>query len=216
MDFKYLMSFPYKAWRYLYPPRPKYILTYDRIPYYEGKGWVAQYKKNGTCTVVGVSPEGKFHAMNRHAQQHKAWHMTPHIKKELLKRLPKGVWTVLIGEILHSKTKEIKDTIYFHDVLVHNSEYLIGSTFMERQQILETLLPGGKDKGSYWELDKKLWRAKLITKNILDHFHNIEKIRVDEGVVLKNPTGKLRLCNKEDNNLDWQFKVRYAAKNYQF
>lgn len=206
----------YKEFKYLYPPRPEFVLTYDRIPYYEADGWVAQYKKNGTCTIIAMSPTGEFTAMNRHAENHKAWQLTPHIQNVLRQYLPKGSWTVLVAEIMHSKTPTIKDTVYIHDVIVHLSRQLVGSTFGERQKLLIELLPKGKECYSHYEIDPKVWRARLLTKDILKAFHDIKDPTIDEGVVMKRLIGKLKDCYKPTANNAWSAKVRYPHKNYQF
>jgi hypothetical protein len=208
--------YDYKEFKYLYPPRPDFVLTYDRIPYYESDGWVGQFKKNGTCTIIAMSPEGEFHAMNRHAEEHKAWFLTAHIKNVLRRYLPKGEWTVLVAEIMHSKTPTIKDTVYIHDVIVHQSRQLVGTTFAERQKLLIDLLPSEKECYSHYEVDEKVWRAKLITTDILKAFHDIADPKIDEGIVLKKLKGKLKECYRADANCAWQAKVRYATKNYQF
>jgi hypothetical protein len=208
---------PYKEFKYLYPPRPDNILSYDRIPYYEAQGWGGQYKKNGTCTIVAFSPEGEFIAMNRHHEDHKAWQLTDHIKQVLTFLLPKGYWAMLIGEIMHSKTPSIKDTIYFHDIIVHKSIQLVGMAFEDRQVLLKGLLPQkGKSLYSHYEVDPKIWVANLITKDILQHFLNIKDKTIDEGIVLKKLNGKLKPCLKADSNSSWQYKIRYETKNYQF
>ena len=208
--------YDYNEFKYLYPPRPDFVLTYDRIPFYEEDGWVGQYKKNGTCTIIAMSPDGEFIAMNRHAEEHRAWLLTGHIKNVLRKLLPKGSWTVLVAEILHSKTPTIKDTIYVHDVIVHGSKQLVGTTFEERQKLLERLLPKGEEKYSHFEIDPKVWRAKVLTQDILKAYQRITDPTIDEGVVMKRRTGKLRDCYRADANCAWQAKVRYATKNYQF
>lgn len=208
--------YDYTAYKYLYPPRPDFVLTYDRIPYYESDGWVGQYKKNGTCTIIAMSPDGEFTAMNRHKEQHKAWVLTKHIKDVLRGHLPSDSWTVLVAEIMHSKTPTIKDTIYIHDIIVYQSRQLVGSTFGERQKILINLLPSKTEHYSHWEVDPKVWRAKLITKDILAAYHAIADTKIDEGIVLKRMLGKLKDCYRADANAAWQAKVRYAHKNYQF
>ncbi|RYF04688.1 MAG: hypothetical protein EOO77_29310, partial [Oxalobacteraceae bacterium] len=63
----------YEKFSYLYPPRPEKAVPRALLGYYEKRGWVAQAKKNGTCNVIAVSPEGKLHCMSRHNDQHKLW-----------------------------------------------------------------------------------------------------------------------------------------------
>jgi len=208
--------YEYTAFKYLYPPRPDFVLTFDRIPYYEKLGWVGQYKKNGTCTILAMGPNAEFVAMNRHNEEHRAWQLTPHIKDVLRELLPRRHWTVLVGEIMHSKTPTIKDTIYFHDVIVHESRQLVGSTYADRQKILERLLPAQSEEYSHFKVENRVWRAKMLKSGILQAFQEIQDTKIDEGIVLKDPRGKLKPCYKADANCAWQAKVRYATKNYQF
>lgn len=210
------MKLDYQEFKYLYPPRPENIISHDRIPYYEKTGWVAQYKKNGTNTIIACSPTGELTLMNRHFEKHKAWQITSHLKDALAKILPKGSWTVLTGEILHNKTPTVKDTLFIHEVLVYESKFLLGTTFLERQKILEKLLPGGEEKYSHFELTPKLWRAKLLTKDLEGLFLAIKEPKIDEGLVLKKPDGILKFCDTTKSNAAWQIKVRYPAKNYSF
>ena len=213
------MAYPrYDSFKYLYPPRPEFILSYDRISFYERMGWFGQYKKNGTCTILALSPSGDFTAMTRHAEAHKQWEMNASLKKSLRSILPQGEWIVLVSELLHNKTVSIKNTLYIHDILVYNSEYLLGSTLKSRQVILDKILPYHDEEYSHYVLDpnNKLWRAKNFTKDILKQFQSITDPKIDEGIVLKDPTGKLSLCDKPDSNKSWQAKVRYATKNYSF
>jgi hypothetical protein len=214
------MPRPYTAFQYLYPPRPDLVLSSDRLGYYEKEGWVAQYKKNGTCTIVAMGPDGKggvqFIAMNRHKGDHKAWNLTPEIKSDLLKLLPHHYWTVLVGEIMHSKTKTIKNTIFFHDILVMNNEYLLDTTFAQRQVWLEKLLPGNAESYSHFQVTNGIWRAKNFEKGFEKLFQGIKNQDIDEGLVLKKPGVKLKLCDTETSNSTWQAKVRYPKKNYSF
>jgi hypothetical protein len=215
------MGIPYNEFKYLYPPRPEFILSWDRIPYYEKLGWIGQYKKNGTCTILAVGPQDgdtAVIAMGRHAEDHKAWKLNDYLREKLIELLPENSWTVLIAEVMHSKTPTIKDTLYIHDLVVHKSEFLMGSTFKSRQQILDKILPVEDETYSHYVVDhkNKLWRAKNITEDILGHFQRIKDTRIDEGIVLKDPTGKLKPCDKSDSNKSWQAKVRHPHKNYSF
>lgn len=207
----------YLEFRYLYPPRPDFALTSDRIPAYEKQGWVGQIKKNGTCTIVAISPEGTCIAMNRHNQDHKAWNLTANIINSLREIIPRRHWTVMVGEIMHSKTKDIKDTIFFHDVIVHESKQLVGVTFEERQKILEKLLPATKgDLPSHYQVTDKIWRANLIREDILSVFQAIKDPTIDEGIVLKLSSSKLKDCWKADSNCSWQYKIRHPSNKYSF
>lgn len=204
----------YNAFRYLYPPRPEYIITSDRLKVYEKDGWTAQYKKNGTCSLVVVGPNNEFHMMDRHAETQKMWKPSLTIIESVRKLCPRDKWTVLVAEGLHNKTPTIKDTLYFFDIIVKDSVYLTGTTFLERQAMLEAMFPANAESYSHYVTTDKIWRAKLLTKNFLKTFRDIKDPKIDEGLVLKKPTAKLDFCDKEKSNAGWQLKIRYATKNY--
>ena len=130
----------YNQFKFLFPPRPENAIPAAMLNFYEGRGWMAQYKKNGTNTIIAISPEKEFTAMTRHNAEHKAWALTDHIKQELVRLFPEPEWYVLCAEVMHSKTPNIKDTIYIHDMLVWMSEFMINSTFIERAKLLDSKL----------------------------------------------------------------------------
>lgn len=208
----------YKSWTYLYPPRPESVVTADMLPYYQKRGWWAQYKKNGTNSLVVVSPKGEVDFWTRHGTRHKAWNCNAYLKSYILDVVPRRSWTILVAELLHNKTQSIKDTLYFHDVIVYRNEHLVGTTFAMRQVLLDGVLPLGNaaESHSHWVLTHGVWRAKNMTKDFLKTFKSIKDTKVDEGLVVKNPEGKLVWCLKPGVNSSWQVKVRYPAKNYQF
>lgn len=210
----------YLEWQYLFPPRPESAIAPVSIGFYQNMGWVAQYKKNGTNTIIGLSPSGEVITMTRHADQHKAWQISDHLKKTLLQIFPRSGWHVLCAEVMHSKTKDIKNTLYVHDILVFNGDYLINSTFIERQSILDDIcIPlAQSEEYSHYVCDDqgKLWYAKLFKSALTDLFWSIQIPELDEGLVLKNPAGKLKACTKEKSNDDWQVKVRHSTKKYPF
>lgn len=208
----------YDTWKYLYPPRPKNVITHDILPLYEARGWTAQIKKNGTNSIIAVAPDKTVYWRNRHAENHKSWTCPKQLADDLADRCPSGVWTMMVAEILHLKTVDIKDVVYVHDLIVYQSIHLVGETFETRQRMLDFILPtqGAAEGPNYYVLSKGLWRAKNFTKGFVSLFQGIKNPRVDEGLVLKNPKGQLKWCVKPDANSSWQVKCRYPTKNYQF
>lgn len=208
----------YTKWTYLYPPRPDFAIACAMLNYYETRGWLAQYKKNGTNTIIGIAPNKTFYAMNRHAANHKAWHLTQHIKEALIELFPEKKWFVLCAEIMHSKTPTIKDTIYIHDMLVWKSEFLLDSTFIERANLLDDRLITNVESHSHYVCDSegKIWYAKRFDRGFKTIFNSIKQVRIDEGLVLKDPIGKLRACNTPTENSSWQVKCRHKTKGYAF
>lgn len=208
----------YTKWKSLYMPRPESVIAPATLSYYEGKGWLAQYKKNGTATIIGISPDKEFFSLNRHKELHKTWQLTAHLKSELARIFFEKKWFVFCAEIMHLKTPTIKDTIYIHDILTWKSEFLLGSTFLERQLILDEKLITNVEAESHYVCDSagKIWYAKRFTKNFLAIFNSIKNAKIDEGLVLKDPEGELHACLRPTDNASWQVKCRHPTKNYIF
>ena len=128
-------------------------------------------------------------------------------------------------EVLHSKTKTIKDTIYIFDIIVNNGEVLVGTTFAERQKILMDLFVKADTPSTYshYVLAPQTWLAKLVTGNFSSVMAAVNQRAEgapgnveDEGLVIKNPNAKLAPMEKEKNNTGWQVKTRIQTKNYSF
>jgi hypothetical protein len=211
----------YSTYKFLFPPRPETALPPDQLRRYEGQGWCAQFKKNGTGTTIAISPTKEFFVMTRHGTPHKLWQITDYHKEHLARLFPEPEWFYLIIEVLHSKTKTIKNVIYIHDILVYKSEVLYGSTFESRQKILDEHLKKNalKETPTHYVCDpkNKIWFAKLFFKGFIDLFNAIEDTSVDEGLVLKMLKGELGFCFSEKNdNQRWQIKFRHPCKKYNF
>jgi len=204
----------FKEWRYLYPPRPESAVTCDLIAMYEKEGWIGQYKKNGTCAVIGVGPDHSFQWMNRHRDNLK-WTPTERIAGMLWEIFGSGKWTVLVGELLHSKVKDIRNKLYLFDYIVMEGEYQLGTTFREREKILrERFEPYVEaESESHWLATDDVWLAKTQVIGLEGIFRSMNKPE-DEGLVLKDPEGKLRDCERLKTNGHWQVKVRHPKANF--
>ncbi len=209
----------YTKYTYLYPPRPEKAIPPGLLSAYEDKGWVGQYKKNGTCNVTFVSPTKEITVMTRHNAKHKAWAPTEASNK-FFKELPGNDWYVFVSELLHSKTPTIKDTHYIFDILVHNGEHLSGMTFIDRMDILASFITvddNGQTEStdSYWIVNPNVWIAKTLQLGFESAFKGITSPE-DEGLVLKDPYAKLKLPFKKNSNVGWMIKCRKAHSNYGF
>jgi hypothetical protein len=208
----------YTKYEPLFPPRPDAAIPPQMLMFYEKKKWVAQYKKNGTNCVIWITPQKKIIIKSRHGENHKAWAMTPYLEKELIRLFPEKKWFVLCSELMHSKTPTIKDTIYIHDMLVWKSKFLLSSTFMERQLLLDARLKTNVETQTHYVCDEqgKVWYAKRFEKGFNALFMAIKEPKIDEGLVLKDPNGKLRRCFTPKDNSSWQVKCRHEHKHYNF
>jgi len=212
---------------YLFPPRPKKAIPSQFIKLFARKGWVGQYKKNGTCNVTIVN-NGDIEHWNRHGEPHKQWNATP-ASDAIFELIPKTGFWVFISELLHNKVSTVRDTLYFFDVIVAHNEFLDGSTFEQRQKLLFEVFqvsPGETEEDySHYIVTPNAWIAKTIPSDGMrdawnyanDHAPGLDNgAPLDEGIVLKNPNGCLESCSKENNNSDWQVKARVLNKNYGF
>jgi ATP-dependent DNA ligase len=209
----------------MYPPRPSRKIPPEKISDYEGRGWMAQLKFNGTRTLIELKPGEDPVLWTRHKEEHKAYQMTPSMLetlKELHETLDPNTAHVLDGELMHSKTKGIKDVIILFDILVLEGEYLIGTSALERYMFLydevfepqERELKTGRSIALF--IRENLWLAETSFMNF-ESMHN-RYIDMDEveGLVLKKTNGKLDRGMSKDNNGDWMIRCRKPHKNYAF
>lgn len=217
----------FTKYTYLWPPRPKKAIPVSMMNFYQKRGFVGQYKKNGTCNVMYVTPEREVIAKTRHDTDHKAWQPTE-ASSAIFKALPGDKYYVFITELMHSKVRGLRDTHYIHDVVVADGEYLVGKTFIERQAILAELFLTGNEAETYshYVLNDNVWLAKLIEgdfkpamagiQEMADKAKEAEHSVENEGLVLKDPNAKLVVCGKQTSNSNWQVKCRVQHKNYSF
>lgn len=199
---------PYDKYEYIYPPRPEEKIPVNLIGFYEKKKWVAQYKKNGTCSVIFVSPEGEVIIKTRHNTDHRGWTPSSEVMNPF-KALKLTGWSVFVGELLHSKTPTIKNTMYIFDMVVYNGKRLLDLTIVERMAIVESLFPKTNvETKSHYCFNPNIWIAKFVEADLKKHFLEIRSIE-DEGLVLKNPNATL-------SSKTWCVKARVPASNYAF
>ena len=218
----------YDEYAYLWPPRPDKAIPTTSLQFYEKRGWVAQMKKNGTCTVVFVSPDGEITYKTRHNEDHKRWEPTDK-SSAVFKDLPGEGWYVFVVEVLHSKTSLVKDTVYIFDIMVAESELLVGKTFTERMDLLQAIFNVRDEYNvvslgstSHYVLNSNAWLAKTITADFKSVWQVAENAKpeegapIDEGIVLKKPDSILEVPGRQKSNSQWQVKCRISHKNYDF
>lgn len=207
----------YEAYEYLWPPRPEKAVPKAMLKFYEGRGWWATAKKNGTCNVLGVRPDRTLHCMNRHNQTHKLWSPTP-ASSAAFKRLPGRGWYVFVAELLHSKVEGLRDINYIHDILVVDGTYLIETSYAERQGMLAKLFLTGRERetDTHYVINENTWLVKNHRADFISLFDGLGDEAEDEGIVVKNPKARLSFCSRQSANSEWQVKCRRPHKNYSF
>lgn len=204
----------YDEYSYLFPPRPEQKIAVPSLGFYEQRGFWAQTKKNGTCTVI-FARKNEIIFKTRHPEvadgEHRMWK-------------PEGdhnaffagsdKWNVYVAELLNSKvTNGPKSELYIFDQIVADGVQLVGTTFAERQVMLHDKFDG-TDEGDQVRIAKRITLAKCFDEGFADRFANLKP--EDEGLVLKNPNGILKPCFKIDSNASWQVKCRIPHRNYSF
>jgi len=207
----------YHTYSYLYPPRPDNKIAKPQLAFYENRGWWAQKKKNGTCTVVFTKGNDVIFK-TRHPDvangDHKLWTPQGDHNAFFAGRVK---WNVYVAELLHSKVSGgPKNELYIFDQLVKDGVQLVGTTFAERQEMLHDEFCGclAQDEGDQYRIAPRITLAKCFDEGFAEMFENLKP--EDEGLVLKNPSGVLKPCFKMDSNSNWQAKCRIAHKNYSF
>jgi hypothetical protein len=201
----------YTDFQYLWPPRPETKIAKPMLGFYQKRGYLAQKKKNGTCTLI-FAKGNQVIFKTRHNDDHKLW--TP--QDEHMKFFSGGKdWNVFVAELLHSKvTGGPKNELYIFDQIVRDGVQLVGETFLSRQMALLAKFAGGKPEDDCYRLTPKITLAKNFTGGFTTMFDTLKK--EDEGLVLKDPKAVLRACLKPDSNKGWQVKCRIAHSNYSF
>lgn len=202
----------YDKYSYICPPRTENAIPSMMLTGFEKRGWIAQVKKNGTNSVIFVSPEREVFAKGRHDNDHKQWEFTDETRA-IFTKLPGKGWYVFNAELLHSKTRTVKNTNYLFDVLVANGEHLIGKTYLQRYDMLLKLFKPRKAQWGYDQIDDHTLLGKLILADFKKVFNSLSTDE-DEGLMLKNPTGVLSYdCGKKAT---WMVKCRRSHKNFGF
>jgi hypothetical protein len=206
-----LKQVDYTDFSYLWPPRPENKVPKAVLADYEKNGWIAQRKKNGTCTVVFCRGDTIIFK-TRHNDDHRMW--IPNKEHIDFFRGLSDHWNVFVGELLHSKTPHIKDHLVLFDQIVANGKHLVGSKLMERQELLKQRWPTGESLKDTVKITKYFSRIKNFKAGFRTLFNDMAP--EDEGLVLKDPNAPLQPCWRQTANNEWQVKSRIPTKNLSF
>jgi hypothetical protein len=210
----------YKEYRYFYPPRPKNRAPKEAIIDYCNKRFLAQCKGNGsnlTLYTNGIV----LYAMNRHGEPMTRISIP---NKELLSLCKnKGTWTVINGEYMNKAKKDSKGKLFNHkliifDILVIDDTHLIGKSFSERIEILDSLFIKCEFDDYIDQISENMFMFKSFddSDDLVDMFEKISLIDMYEGFVFKRKRAKLELGRSELNNSTSQIKIRCKSSNYTF
>lgn len=235
-----MMAIKIPTTQYIFPPRAETCMPRESARSYLDMGWKPQIKYNDSRTTIKYLPNGDIELWNRHAEKHRSYHAPSWLIEQLTEaakilRLSAGKLHMLDGGLLDQKHKAIKDTIVIWDILVRDDEHLLGTTYGDRYNSLYLHGP------PYWYTHATHAPVDLgieITDNVIlarqyeamdwDNIWSMVDVinapyttpddikPVLEGVVLKDPKGKLQLGYKEKNNTTWMAKSRVMTGRHRF
>jgi hypothetical protein len=205
--------------KYIYPPRPKNAIHDSELGLYEGQNMIGQIKTNGSNCVLSTNGID-YKVMNRHGQRLTNFQLTDNEIKDIYRGT--GEWMVINAEYLNKNKYDERNQKFNHkliifDILVYNNEYLVGSTFEQRIQLLDKLYGQiDSEKDYLYKISQNTYRVKSYDvgfKNLFDKYTPIDLV---EGLVLKRKNSKLEISSGTENNWRGQLKSRKRTLNYKY
>lgn len=184
---------------YYFPNRPILIPPdKDHLDKLEASGrFIAEKKWNGDNILIDTDA---MQVWNRKKERHR-FVPSPAMQEEL-NQWPKGM--VINAELMQYRTKEIKDIIIIHCVMVWKGKPLIGKTWGDSRKILKQM-PDGEHAQISQVYESGFW----------DLFQTADGVTI-EGIILKQPAGKLVFSTTPIQDVSWMYKIRKPCKKYQF
>ncbi len=228
------MPIPYTEHKFFYPPRSDSVIPYKDTPILRmWKGFsdsIAQFKLNGTNDQLTIYPDGKIEHWGRHKYKpgtripdpngvpDKMDYVLPReMRDQILDLTPRGKFSIFNVELLHSKTTMVKNTLYFFDTLVWNSEHLLGVEYKERYDIIHGILGDAYFPLDLPKIDGKIYIAENIQPSEWDDaWECAKRSAYCEGLVFKRTgaVSRLQHGNAEKNNGNFMCRSRKGTKNY--
>jgi hypothetical protein len=208
----------YLNYRYIFPPRPKNAIPDTELGFWDNGSLVAQPKLNGSNCVIFTNGE-KTIVMNRHNQRLTNFNISDNEIKDIYRG--EG-WMILNGEYMNKSKSDENNQAFNHkfvifDILGFNSEYLVGKTFEERIQLLDSIYGQvGSEKEYLFKVTENVYRVKSYVGDFKSLYDKLTPIDMIEGLVMKRKNARLELGTSENNNTKSQLKCRKATKNYKY
>jgi ATP-dependent DNA ligase len=209
----------YINYRYIFPPRPKNAISPDDLNFWDNGTLICQPKLNGSNCLIFTNGQ-KIIVMNRHNQRLTNFQLTDVEIKNLYRG--NGGWMILNGEYLNKSKSDETGQAFNHkfvifDILCYDGDYLVGKTFEERVNLLDTLYDQVDSEKDYlYSISTNVYRVKSYRNGFKEFFDKYTPIDLIEGVVLKRANARLELGATEQNNIKSQLKSRKPTKNYKY
>jgi hypothetical protein len=204
----------------IYPPRPWGAIPPESVSRY--RGYIAQYKFNDIRLLISIGPDGVVSLQTRKRQPLKSFGIDERLCRQFARlRTKRGKLYLLDGGVLRSGFgPEQRKAVVLWDLLVYESQYLLGTTYEERYRLLSNLcvnprkIEAATGHETALEVGPDLWLARNFTSDFTRRFEMTRKMDEIEGLVLKDPRGKLEWGAREENNGDWQIRVRKPSARH--
>lgn len=209
----------YDKYIFIFPPRPKNAISPDDLNFWDNGTLICQPKLNGSNCLIFTNGV-KVIVMNRHNQRLTNFQLSDDEVKNLYRG--DGGWLVLNGEYLNKSKMDETGQPFNHkfvifDILCYDGDYLVGKTFEERINLLDTLYDQNDSEKDYlYNISTNVYRVKSYRGGFKDFFDKYTPIDIIEGVVLKRANARLEVGASEQNNVKSQLKSRKATKNYKY
>lgn len=173
-------------------PSPDYINNLEQSGRYIG-----ELKWNGDNALINTST---LSFMNRYKEPFRRYTPSPELLDEL-KEWPKNC--ILNAELLHNKTPH-KHTLIVHCVMAWRGRLLIGKTWGDSRKILDNCPSSNLIRVS-----------ETFQSGFWNRFQEADGKTI-EGIILKDPKGKLVFSTTPLKDVPWMLKIRKPCKKYSF
>ena len=209
----------YRNYKYIYPPRPKNAISPDDLDFWDDGSLIAQPKLNGSNSLIFTNGVDAY-KMGRHKQILSNFKLDSNEIKDIYRG--DGSWMVINSEYMNKSKSDENLEIFNHklvvfDILVYNGNYMVGSKFSDRVDLMDDLYGQVKSEKEYlFGMTENIYRVKTYRKNFKGLFDNFIKIDMLEGLVMKRANARLERGNSENNNHKTQIKCRKKTKLYKY
>lgn len=178
-------------------PSPDHLNSLEQ----SGK-YIAEQKWNGDNVQIFTDT---LQFWNRQKKLLTRYRMTPEVKAEL-EQWPKGC--MLNAELVHNHTTTVKNLIIVHCIMVWKGKPLIGKTWGDSRDLLEEVVQQGLS-GEHVQV------SKIWDRGFFDLYQSADG-SIIEGIILKNPNGRLVFSATPIKDVPWMRKFRKPCKKYNY
>lgn len=200
---------------YYHPPRSNIVIPYSKDnslinQWMQFDDLIVQYKFNGTRALCYIQ-NNEIQFWNRHEER--IDYQLPSFHKDRLLNIANNRNIVFDGELMHNKTKSIKNTYCIFDIF-YIDKLLFGLSYFKRYSLLEDMIKNKSEKTI--ESNKIYLTGNWLKSDIDEIVERAKKFDWFEGVVLKRSgaISNLRPLTKDTNNGSFMARIRKPNKNY--